>query len=273
MGSLTFMILGFRRRPIIDRETIEWEFETFEWLLRNFGGHEEFQTTALVRPTDEDFPIEKGLAGHDLAEAVFSHVKRHAGMDDWPCTLMAQDTDPEPLVGLTELVQGIEPTPAGTFSVSLAGGAEVMITYNQSLLSDPISLVATLAHELSHFLMATAPALPPGDEELLEFATDLTAVFLGFGIFMANSHFRFEQFGDAFSHGWRTTRQGYMTERQLLFALAIFSTLQGIDAQSVATHLTPKLKRLYKRAAATVSSDTERLDVLRNTVGDRPAVG
>lgn len=262
------MIFGLRRRPVIDDETIEWEFETFEWLLRNFGGYKKFEATALVLPTDDHFPIQKGLAGHGLAEAVFSHVKRHAGMDDWPCILVAQEADPEPVVGLADIVQGIEPTPAGTFSITGATNVSATITYNPSQLSDPVSLVATLSHELSHFLMATAPTLPPGDEELLEHATDLTSVFLGFGIFMANSHFRFEQFGDALSHGWSTRRQGYLSERQLLFALAIFSTLLGIEPSVVTAHLQPKLKRLYRRAAVTVSSEPQRLELLRNLVGN-----
>lgn len=260
------MIFGLRLRPIIDYETIEWEFETYEWLLRNFGGFKEFETTALVLPTEDYFPVQKGLAGHELAETIFLHVKRHADMSDWPCKLVAQEADPERFIGLVDVVEGIEPSPAGTFSIADTTNVGATISYNPSLLSDPASLVATLSHELSHFLMATASTLPPGDEELLEFATDLTSVFLGFGIFMANSHLRFEQFGDALCQGWQTSRQGYMTERQLLFALAIFSTLLGIETSKVTIHLQPKLKRLYKSAVATVLSEPQRLESLRNLV-------
>lgn len=262
------MISGLRRRPIIDHETIEWEFETFEWLMRNFGGYEGFRTAALVLPTDEHFPIEKGLAGHALAEAIFAEVKSHAGMDDWPCTLVAQDPDPEPFVDLVQAVQGIEPTPAGTFSTTGDPNVPVMITYNQSLLTDPVSLVATLSHELSHFLMATARTLPPGEEHLLEFATDLTSVYLGFGIFLVNSHFQFEQHGDAFSQGWSSRRQGYMTERQLIFALAIFSTLLELEPGVVTAHLKSPLKRLFKRAVASLISEKEWLEKLRNIAGE-----
>ncbi|MDH4318404.1 MAG: hypothetical protein OEV64_08445 [Desulfobulbaceae bacterium] len=44
-------------------------------------------------------------------------------------------------------------------------------------------MIATFAHELSHYLIATAPEPPPGGWESWKFATDIGATFLGFGIF------------------------------------------------------------------------------------------
>jgi len=264
------MILGFRRTQIIDQDTIEWEFETFEWLFESFGGFQQFLGAELVRPTDEYFPIGKGLSGHALAEALFAQVRSLARMDQWPCQLVAQETGPDPMVGEGQLLQGLETLPGGTFQVdrqeSESGGADhtVIITYDPNLLSDPMSLVATFAHELSHYLLAAAPSLPPGDEELLEHATDLTAVYLGFGIFMANSSFRFAQFGDAFSMGWSTRRQGYMTERELVFALAIFASLHDLPADLVTEHLKPDLAKLFGRATRTVKAEIERVSALRN---------
>ena len=260
------MIFGFGRTPIIDQETIDWEFETYRWLFENFGGYPQFRGAELVQPTDGFFPVEKGLAGHALAEAIFAQVKRHARMDQWPCRLVAQESDPELLVGDAQLLQGFEPSPAGTFSVDPQESRTddaVVITYNPKLLSDSMSLVATFAHELSHFLIATAQSLPPGEEELLEFATDLTAVYLGFGVFMANSSFRFEQHGDAFSMGWQASRQGYMTERQLVFALAIFAHLLDLPAAAVCEHLKPNLAKLFGRAGRTLEREAERLAELR----------
>lgn len=264
------MIFGFPRAPIIDRDTIDWEFETFEWLFRNFGGYRQFLGAELVRPTDDYFQVEKGLSGHQVAEALFAQVKSLARLEQWPCRLVAQETGPDPVVGEAQLLQGLEARPAGTFAVDLqetdGGDAEgvVVITYDPALLSDPMSLVATFAHELSHYLLATAHSLPPGEEDLLEHATDLTAVYLGFGIFLANSSFRFAQFGDAFSAGWSTRRQGYMTERELVFALAIFATLLDLPVATVVEHLKPDLGRLFRKAMRTVADEDERLSVLRS---------
>ena len=260
------MIFGFGRTPIIDQDTIDWEYDTYAWLFENFGGYEQFLGADLVRPTDAYFPIESGLSGHALAEAIFAQVKTHARMDQWPCRLEPQEPDPNLVVGEALILQGYEPSPAGTFSVRgdvEEIGEAVTITYNPKQLSDPMSLVATFAHELSHFLLASAPDLPPGDEELLEFATDLTAVYLGFGIFMANSSFKFQQHGDAISMGWSTSRQGYMTERQLVFALAIFAILLDIPPSEVTGHLKPNLAKLFRKAIRNLGRQQSRLVALQ----------
>ena len=72
-------------------------------------------------------------------------------------------------------------------------------------------MVATFAHELSHYLTATAPEPPPGGWDNWEFATDICASFLGFGIFVANSAFSFNQYTEVDSQGWQSSRGGYLT--------------------------------------------------------------
>src|SRR5205085_12416082 len=51
-----------------------------------------------------------------------------------------------------------------------------------SLLAHPGRLIATFAHELAHYLLATAPTSPPCEDDEHEFLTDLTAAYLGFGV-------------------------------------------------------------------------------------------
>ena len=73
----------------------------------------------------------------------------------------------------------------------------MVITYNPSLTDDIDAMIATFAHELGHYLMSTAKTAPPGGWELHELHTDLTAVYLGFGLFLANSARSFGQFQSA----------------------------------------------------------------------------
>ncbi|MDX6851136.1 hypothetical protein SCD92_17290, partial [Gilvimarinus sp. SDUM040013] len=63
--------------------------------------------------------------------------------------------------------------------------------FQQPARTSPTQLVATFAHELSHYLTCTANEPPPGGWDNWEFATDIAATFLGFGVFMANSSFNF----------------------------------------------------------------------------------
>jgi hypothetical protein len=51
-------------------------------------------------------------------------------------------------------IQNGPSSPHGTFQATEEN--EVIITYNPSLASQPIQLVATFAHELAHYLTATS---------------------------------------------------------------------------------------------------------------------
>ncbi|MEM0911895.1 MAG: hypothetical protein AAGJ37_13015 [Pseudomonadota bacterium] len=235
----------FKKKPVLSKDDILFQIETFKWLMKHFGGDDFYRDTVLVLPTKEFFPSE---VSHEKEAAIktFLQVKKFAGLESWDCVLVEQDEDPDPRVGSTLLMQGIESSAAGTFSFT---EETVQISYNPSLLKQPTNLVATFAHELAHYLTATSPEEPPGGWKNWEFATDLTAVFLGFGIFMANSAFTFQQFTDFDSQGWSTNRSGYLTETEFCYALAIFCALKNISVNQASIHLKPHLKRLMKRCA------------------------
>jgi len=58
----------------------------------------------------------------------------------------------------------------------------------------------------------------------MEPLTDLLTVFLGFGVFTANAAFRIEQHQDGRSQGWSARRQGYLSEEEFGYALAVLPT-------------------------------------------------
>ena len=61
----------------------------------------------------------------------------------------------------------------------------------ESQLKDSLALVATQAHELCHLILL-GPGLLSGDDPDMEPLTDLATVYLGMGVFAANSARRFE---------------------------------------------------------------------------------
>lgn len=216
----------FRSRPPIEDHVIDWIFETYAWLLREFGGIDELRSTRLVLPTPEFYPIE-GLEGRDLADELFLRTKEYARMLDWPCRLVEQETDDDVHALMSVFPHRYErSSAAGTFSY---GGRVPTVSYDPRGLSQPMRLVATLAHELGHYLLAGARNEPPGGPELEEPATDLAAVFMGFGIPMANGTFT------ASGVGW--SRHGYLGEGDLSYALAIFAELLDIEAKTIRPHL------------------------------------
>lgn len=228
----------------IDREELEFQLATFKWLMADFP---EFARRPLVLPTREVFPSD----GRRGVEVLFDEVRAAAGMEDWPCELRAGDSDREIDAGNTHLIRHAgAPAPCGTFHIAQdLPGRPAVITYNPGLVNDTGAMVATFAHELGHYLMATAGGTPPGGWDLHELHTDLAAVWLGFGIFLANSARSFRQFQNAGEMGWASGGQGYLSEGALVTALVIAERLAGRDPMVAAPHLKSYLQGELKRTA------------------------
>ncbi|MDV2080856.1 hypothetical protein [Marinobacter xestospongiae] len=248
-------MFGFGSRSLVGDTELEWQLDTYGWLLRNFGRRFRDVTYILVKPDRQHFPDECE-SEDEVFEKTFLRVKRYADMEHWPCELLPQENDPETVLGDTLLIQGAETGPAGTFRYR--SGGKGLVTYNRSLVSEPQALVSTYAHELGHYLTANCKEPPPGGWELWEPATDLTAVYMGFGLFMANSSFIFRQFSSAGTQGWRTQTLGYLSQPELLNALAIFMVLKSIDIQEVS----PFLKRGLKGDLAKCLKFLKKTDVV-----------
>jgi len=73
-------------------------------------------------------------------------------------------------------------------------------------------------------------------------------VFLGMGIFSANSAARFRQFQDDRRSGWSTQRLGYLPEPVFGYALAKFALERGEDKPSWSRHLSPNVHSDFKHS-------------------------
>jgi hypothetical protein len=246
----------FGPRLPIDRDELDFQLATFKWLIGQFGP---VGDRPLILPTPEFFPLSRA-AGEAAARGVFGHVRAFAGMADWPCELRAGKGDRPIDAGNAHLLNHEGGgAPCGTFQVGEGiGGRYGIITYNPGMARDPAGLAATFAHEFGHYLMATAAAPPPGGWDLNELHTDLAAVYLGFGIFMANSAKEFSHFTTESGAGWQSSLRGYLSEHALVVATAIFQRLAGRDPIAAAPHLKPYLRGILKkadRALATLAPD------------------
>jgi len=166
-------------------------------------------------------------------------------MEDWACELVAGEQERASYAGNALLLRHEgAPPPCGTFQVQTEGkSARVLISYNPGLAGDHSALVATFAHELGHYLMSTAASPPPGGWELHELHTDIAAVYLGFGIFLANSARSFGQFQSAGEMGWASRTQGYLSEGALVTSLVIFQKMAGADPSDAVPFLKSYLRK------------------------------
>ena len=96
---------------------------------------------------------------------------------------------------------------------------EIIISIETQQLKDPISLIATISHELSHQILLGENRIEENDE----FLTDLTAITYGFGIFIGNSRFKFSQFSTNGGFGWQSSNQGYLPEQIIAYSMAWLS--------------------------------------------------
>src|SRR3569623_739950 len=249
---MSVMLGLFKLRPPVDDEEYDWLGAGFAWLTREFGGNSGLRGAELVLPNQDFFPYSK-LKGHDRALELFDQVRALAGMSDWQCDLIPGAASREHRVttghGLKHERKG---PPLGTFGYA---NGRYYVTYNPASLADPATLVATFAHELSHYLIHTAETAPPGGRELAEHATDLAAVFMGFGVLMANSAKSFGQFQNFGEMGWQLQARGYLSENALTTALALFVVASGADADEAASALKDYLRKPFRRAAKAIRRD------------------
>ncbi len=216
-------------RPL-GKDELEWQLAAFQWLLAEFGGVEAHRETMLVNPEGDYFADSK-LTGEARGEELFAEVKAIAGMEQWPTRLVARQSPKGSYqVNAQTFVQPVGTGAAGTYQLLPAdnGGWVAEIRYDVGLVSDPGALVATFAHELGHYLLSTARHSFPGGEDMHELLTDLTAVFMGFGVFLANSARDY----NAQQHMWQTRHQGYLSERALVTALVLNELVAGRDPRA-----------------------------------------
>jgi hypothetical protein len=220
----------FRAKPksFLDSARREWQFDVFAWLLRNCGGYPKFLDTTLVMPDGEYFP-DRGMSGHAGVAALFRRVRDHAGMADWPCV--------------------VEPEPAELPAPHPGAGRIPVITYKPGAL-EPNSLVAMFAHELARYLVETFEEPAPGGASLHEPAIELAAIFMGFGVFAANSVLE--------------STHHELNEGEVVHALAMFCLLRKISPDSVAPRLNPHLRKYLRLAARDLAQHDRGFQRLRS---------
>lgn len=256
------------KRPL-SAEEWEWQLAGFRWLIEEFDGVEAHRQGVLATPDGACFP-DSALRGDARAQELLAQVMQIAGIGEWPVRLVLVDGQASFLSvgGPAALVQAGR-TAAGTFQLVAdgKGGWVAEIVASRMQLEDEAALVATLGHETAHYWMTGSNRAAPGGTECEELLTDLTAVWLGFGIFLGNSarygfHTK-DDIGTSIGGGWYVSGwQGYLSERALMTALAISETLAGRDPMAAAPYLKPHLARDLADAARYVAKRDILADIM-----------
>ncbi len=252
----------WKPKPTIELDDETWQIDAWKWLLSNLGGCETMRSHSVVLPIKEHFPP-SGKSGLCHVEHVFQQVTERFGIDPDGFELQLQEDDVDPVLNPLAVAQNVPVDPLGTYSV--ADKNRHRVTVAPKVLKELESLIATLAHEVCHPVLLTIPSDPPGGRELEEFATDLAMVFFGFGVFGANSSFRFSQFSDSAtgSQGWAVNRAGYLTQAEWGYALAVRTVLLDEDEDAFSGYLSDGAHAHYRKNLRYLRKKPDTLSGLR----------
>ena len=233
-----------QRKPLLEEETVNWLFDVYEWALRHFDATIFQQHTRLVAPTDEFFPG-RADSPQAMAELIFGHVRHYAAMDHWPCRVVANSHCPVPTrVIISGAIRRID----GKEDPEIGEEGRLLLQYEPDMVRNPEAMIASFAHTLAHHLASLAPEPPPGGEQNWPHTTEVLAIFLGFGLMLANSalNVRIRRCGSCAPPP--PDRQSWLSQYDTTYALAIFCALKGIPAGRVTANLKPALRGWFRCA-------------------------
>jgi hypothetical protein len=225
----------------VDDHARTWLDAQMAWLSREFDGEGPVDRK-LVLPTPEFFP--DAYDGSTAAvRAMFDRVRERMGVDEERVRLAFMDASRGPM-----LVNGdgdALPTAAGLWECG--DGEHTIIRLDRSQFARPNDLIATMAHELAHERLMGEGRIDDNryDNELL---TDLTATWLGFGIFLANSPRGDWKAIAKTGPGTSLVRPEYMTAPFYAYTMATLANLRFEEQPAWAKHLRWDVRSLFKQA-------------------------
>jgi hypothetical protein len=252
-------MFGFSPKLPIGDEQRLWTDEGFR-RLEKLLGRRRMLDARVVEPTAEDFPDPYDKSP-EAAEKLFSRVCAYMGVDRRRIEFEIFQDETEELREILPHWRGgtgwrgrTSKQAAGLYvhaheqeGIPDDGKGRMVVAIRSTMLKDPISLIATVAHELGHVILLGGKLISPKTPDH-EPMTDLLTVFLGLGIFTANSAARFKQYQEDRRIGWSVRSLGYLREEVFGYALAKFANERGDNKTEWAKHLSPYVRSDFKRS-------------------------
>jgi hypothetical protein len=250
-------MLGFSPKLPVDDEERLWVDEGFARLEKMLGRTPLLEAKVIL-PNPEYFP-DPWDGSEAAAEILFRRVCEYMQVDRRRVKLEIFPDETEELRETSHWHIDTGRHAAGVYIRDEAAEKEedrVVIALRSTLLKEPFALVATVAHELGHVILLGGGHMDrntPDHEPM----TDLLTVFLGFGIFSANSAARFKQYSEAGWHGWSMQRLGYLPQEVYAYALAKFAAERGETKPEWARHLSTNVRVYFKRSRAWLAKNSQ----------------
>ena len=251
-----FNFFGRKDNECPINEEVRQKLEShFMWLVNTFG-KEYIQNKKILTPERKDFPIQLNGTEQtalellkiiskqmdinvedihlDFYQGGLRHIGSGAGLGD------------KIFMGYLE---------GEKYSGGLYFGKQEDNKYHvgleKSKLKEPVDLIATLAHELSHIKLLGEKRIEKNNEYL----TDLTTIIFGLGIFNANAAFQTKNNYD-FS-GW--SKLGYLSQMEWGYALALYAYIREESQPEWIKHLSKNIESDFKISQKFIRNNPEKL--------------
>jgi hypothetical protein len=240
----------------LDDAVADWIDDAVAWWLHELGPI----GSVLAMPIAEQFPDPR-------PEALFDAVVEIADLRDWRFELVdeSEAAVEDPLRNVPRPAQPravLVPDPGERSAIPEHG--PYPIPYSREEARDPAHLIAGFARGISHYYLYSAADEPPDTEDHHEAYVEIGAVLLGFGVFLANTTFQFQQYDSGGLHGWSWSSRGELGEDALGYALALFVELTASDPKLALAHLAANPKAAFRWARGQLAgARRDTLDHLR----------
>ena len=209
----------------------EWLWAALQTLV-DARGEQTILTAPILLPDDRYFP-DRWTPDSQGVAALAKRLLGYAG-------LAHLAVDVEIFVEPTEVREvGLDGRAASTTHAGAAAwfagirGNTCYVGAEQDQLDDPLAIVGSMAHEIAH-AYRRAHRLERPDRDLEEKLTDVTTIYLGFGILTTASSARFiTKQHDNLASSYRHVKQGYLAAHEMAFMLASQLSLRGYDTPTV----------------------------------------
>jgi hypothetical protein len=244
-GSVYSIHYSKRLIKPLDQESMEWIKEAIDWLVYEFGI--ESKNIPLFKPNKETFNI-KFDGSEKSGFNTVSFLASKMGLDPHKIKLSFFDESYQELGnGIITQSANENDTSVGLYLGKNKDG-KFEIALERTQLNQHENMVSTLAHEISHILLIGQKRTIKNDE----FLTDLVPIIFGFGIFSANSAFRFNQGNDR----WSLSRQGYLNQEMWGFALAYaYAHKEENEQNDIEDYLSISVAEYYDRSRIYLKSE------------------
>ena len=215
-------------------------------------GYEHFVSTPLLLPLPEIFPVQWNARIADV-HRLTQHLMHYAGLADVELRL----------TGFTSAdLEGVmDAGTAGWFAGIRDGRAHMGVHVAQ--LRDAEAAVGVMAHEVAHAWRAQHK-LVADSRDREELLTDLSTIYLGFGVLTTNNTDRYRSSGGYGYTEWSTSSAGYLPPNAMSWLLALQLAARG-DKREIAdaeANLEPNQRASFRAALKELAADASWLDAL-----------